>query len=245
MLDMGFEIQIKAIFAELPASRQTLLFTATWPKSVRKLASAYLRDGESTVQLYVGGSGDAELSANKCVSQMFIHATDDEKDVKLYNFLCELAEGSRVIVFANTKRRVENIARDFAEFGTCSVHGDKRQDEREAALRRFVANECPLMVATDVAARGLDIKGVTHVINFDMARDVESYVHRIGRTGRAGLTGASVTFWNPDYDKQCAPALIKIARDASQPVPDWLAKQEKIKASKLWDVSKAELLVSS
>jgi len=136
------------------------------------------------------------------------------------------------------------LARDFGEFGSCSVHGDKRQDEREASLRKFIANECPLMVATDVAARGLDITGVTHVINFDMARDVESYVHRIGRTGRAGRTGASVTFWNPDYDKECAPALIRIARDAAQPVPDWLAKQEKAKASKLWDVSKAQLSAS-
>jgi superfamily II DNA/RNA helicase len=74
------------------------------------------------------------------------------------------------------------------------------------------------MFATDVAARGLDIKGVTHVVNFDMARDVESYVHRIGRTGRAGELGESITFWNPDYDKECAPALVKIARDAGQEV---------------------------
>ena len=86
------------------------------------------------------------------------------------------------------------------------------------------------MMATDVAARGLDIKGVTHVINYDMARDVESYVHRIGRTGRAGELGAAVTFWNVDYDKPCTPALCKIARDAGQAVPDWLAKYEKTKS---------------
>jgi superfamily II DNA/RNA helicase len=92
-----------------------------------------------------------------------------------------------------------------------------------------------------VAARGLDIKGVTHVVNFDMARDVESYVHRIGRTGRAGELGASVTFWNPDYDKECAPALCKIARDAGQEVPEWLAKFEKSKESKQWKVANAKL----
>lgn len=85
------------------------------------------------------------------------------------------------------------------------MHGDKAQGDRDAALASFVANQTPLMFATDVAARGLDIKGVTHVVNFDMARDVESYVHRIGRTGRAGEVGESVTFWNPDYDKACAP----------------------------------------
>jgi superfamily II DNA/RNA helicase len=95
-----------------------------------------------------------------------------------------------------------------------AIHGDKRQDERERALAEFVANKKPLMFATDVAARGLDIKGVTHVINFDMARDVESYVHRIGRTGRAGELGDAITFWNPDYDKECTPALCKIARNA-------------------------------
>ena len=81
---------------------------------------------------------------------------------------------------------------------------------------------------------------MTHVINYDMARDVESYVHRIGRTGRAGASGLSVTFWNPDYDKECAPALVRIARKARQPVPDWLAKFESGKANKLWGVAKAE-----
>ena len=96
------------------------------------------------------------------------------------------------------------------------------------------------MVATDVAARGLDIKLVTHVYNYDMARDVESYVHRIGRTGRAGALGKAITFWNPDYDKECAPALIRIARKAGQPVPDWLAKHENAKATKLWNVDKAD-----
>jgi len=121
------------------------------------------------------------------------------------------------------------------------VHGDKKQNERDAALRKFVNDECPLMFATDVAARGLDIKGVTHVINYDMARDVESYVHRIGRTGRAGELGASITFWNPDYDKETAPALAKIAREAGQPVPDWLAKFENKKASKQWSLAKATL----
>ena len=113
-----------------------------------------------------------------------MQATDDEKDAKLWNLLSELEEGSRVIVFANTKRRVDNLAKTFYDFGTCAIHGDRSQKEREAALASFIANTHPLMVATDVAARGLDIKLVTHVINYDMARDVESYVHRIGRTGR-------------------------------------------------------------
>ena len=121
------------------------------------------------------------------------------------------------------------------------MHGDKKQSEREAALNKFIRDECPLMFATDVAARGLDIKGVTHVVNFDMARDVESYVHRIGRTGRAGELGESVTFWNPDYDVACSPALCKIARDAGQDVPEWLRRYEKGKESKQWKVADAVL----
>ena len=161
----------------------------------------------------------------------------------MYKLICEFPDDSRVVVFANTKRRVENLSKTFAAegFGTVSVHGDKTQADREASLKKFVTNQCPLMMATDVAARGLDIKGVTHVINYDMARDVESYVHRIGRTGRAGELGAAITFWNPDYDKQCTPALCKIARDANQDVPEWLAKFEKTKESKQWKTADAKL----
>jgi len=244
MLDMGFEPQIKKVFESVPAKRQTLLFSATWPKSVRKLAAAFLRDG-STTQLFVGAGADAELEANTAVTQTFVWATDDEKDKKLYDFLCTLAEkpNARVVVFANTKRRVDYLCKFFYNegFGTCSIHGDKQQRERDEALGQFVRHEAPIMFATDVAARGLDIKGVTHVVNFDMARDVESYVHRIGRTGRAGELGESVTFWNPDYDKDCSPALVKIAKDAGQVVPDWLEKFEKTKASKAWKLENAVL----
>jgi superfamily II DNA/RNA helicase len=280
MLDMGFEPQLREVFAAVPAApaehekvgagRQTTLFTATWPKSVRKLAGAFLAEGASrgdsgdarddandedasdkkkkhaATRVFLGGGDGAdagELSANKAVTQRFIKAQDDEKDKHMYDLLSSLSPGARVVAFANTKRRVEMLSKTFWNFGfgTVSVHGDKQQKERELALKKFVDNECPLMFATDVAARGLDIKGVTHVVNFDMARDVESYVHRIGRTGRAGEVGESVTFWNPDYDIACSPALCKIARDAGQEVPEWLAKYEKGKESKQWKVADAVL----
>lgn len=245
MLDMGFEPQLKAVFAGLPEKRQTLLFTATWPKTVRKLAASYMC--KEAVNIFVGGTEDAELAANVSVSQEFVHATDDQKDKKLYDFLCALEEGSRVIAFANTKRRCEHLAKTFWDegFGSVAIHGDKPQVEREKALAKFARDECPLMFATSVAARGLDLPKVTHVINFDMARDVEEYVHRIGRTGRAGATGTAVTFWNPDYDKECAPALIKIARDAGQSIPEWLAKFESTKANKLWSTKAAEVAAAA
>ena len=112
MLDMGFEPQIKVIFENLPKIRQTLFFTATWPKSVRKLAATFLREGQ-TKEIFVGTGEDAELEANKAVSQLFIHATDDEKDKKLFELLTSFAVGSKVVVFANTKRRVEYLYKQF------------------------------------------------------------------------------------------------------------------------------------
>ena len=177
MLDMGFEPQIKQIFEGLPAQRQTLFFTATWPKNVRKLAASFLRGEEHVKRVFIGTSADAELEANTAVSQTFIQARDDEKDLKMYNLLQTLGEGARVVVFANTKRRVDVCARNFAEFGTVAIHGDKQQHERDKALASFIAGDYPLMFATDVAARGLDIKGVTHVMNFDMVSPHPSINH--------------------------------------------------------------------
>mmetsp|Transcript_22541 Transcript_22541/g.40674 ORF Transcript_22541/g.40674 Transcript_22541/m.40674 type:complete len:494 (-) Transcript_22541:33-1514(-) len=244
MLDMGFEPQLKQIMAVLPPDkslRQTLFFTATWPKAVRRVAATFLRK-EETTEVFIDGTADGELVANKSVSQTFIEAQDDEKDKKLYEILCALDEKASVVIFANTKRRVDFVAKLFWQegFSTCAVHGDKPQHERDASLQNFVNKQCAILVATDVAARGLDIKGVTHVINFDMARDVESYVHRIGRTGRAGEVGEAITFWNPDYDKDCSPALVKIAKAAGQNVPPFLEKYEKGKASKQWKLADAE-----
>ena len=249
MLDMGFEKQLNQIMDALPETRQTLFFTATWPKNVRRCATRYLRS-EETVEIFIGddgssSSGDSagELAANKAVTQTFVEAQDDEKDRKLYDLLCTLDhDKSSVVIFANTKRRVDFVTKTFWNegFSICSVHGDKAQHERDAALQKFKNQNCSIMVATDVAARGLDIKGVTHVINFDMARDVESYVHRIGRTGRAGNVGNAITFWNPDYDKPCTPALITIAKNAGQEIPPFLSKFGKIKANKQWKVADAQ-----
>merc|ERR1719240_2133090 len=136
------------------------------------------------------------------------------------------SDEAKAIVFANTKRRIINLQKKVWESGyeCASMHGDKTQADRDADLAKFVSGKAPILFATDVCARGLDIKGVTHVVNYDMARDVESYIHRIGRTGRAGASGASITFFNEDYDMLCAPALAKIAEEAGQEVPEFLRK---------------------
>jgi ATP-dependent RNA helicase DDX5/DBP2 len=241
MLDMGFEPQIKKILKLCPSARQTLMFTATWPEAVRKIAEQFTVD-PTHVRI---GDGGTRLTANTSITQTVEIIDEDSKlDRAIAVLKKNITDGARGIVFCGTKRRCDFLDRKIKACGLRSagaVHGDKDQAEREYSLDLFRKGKAPLLVATDVAARGLDIKGVTHVVNFDMARDVESYVHRIGRTGRAGELGESVTFWNPDYDIACSPALCKIARDAGQEVPEWLAKYEKGKESKQWKVADAVL----
>merc|ERR1712060_485968 len=221
MLDMGFEPEIAKICNTTHAERQTLLFTATWPKAVQKIAANYLRQDYAHVNV-----GQIELSANTAVSQEFFKLDDDEKEDKLWRILDGLPDDAKLICFTNTKRRVDALVKAFWSRGydAVALHGDKAQWERDRDLAKFSTGQCWLLFATDVCARGLDIQGVTHVVNYDMARDVEGYVHRIGRTGRAGATGVSITFWNEAYDMECAPALVKIAQEANQEVPSWLMK---------------------
>eukprot|EP00933_Yihiella_yeosuensis_P009726 TRINITY_DN11581_c0_g1_i1.p1 TRINITY_DN11581_c0_g1~~TRINITY_DN11581_c0_g1_i1.p1 ORF type:complete len:505 (-),score=148.76 TRINITY_DN11581_c0_g1_i1:104-1618(-) len=235
MLDMGFEPEIAKILSSTPKEKQTLLFTATWPKAVKKIASKYLK--KEHIHVNVGDTED--LSANKAVSQEFFKLDDDEKENKFHQILDSLPESAKVICFLNTKRRVEQYHKSFIAKGykNCALHGDKPQWERDRDLAEFANGAAWLMFATDVCARGLDIKAVSHVVNFDMARDVESYVHRIGRTGRAGNKGTSITFFNHAYDTECSPALVKIAKEAGQEVPEFLekiaAKQTQVK-NKAW-----------
>ncbi|CAK9013091.1 unnamed protein product [Durusdinium trenchii] len=235
MLDMGFEPEIAKILSQAPPARQTLLFTATWPKAVKRIAEKYLKED----YMHVNVGETEELAANKAVSQEFFRLGDDEKDDKLWQILSGLSDDAKAICFANTKRRIDSFQKTFWSkgFDSVALHGDKPQKDRDRDLEKFTKGECWLMFATDVCSRGLDIKDVTHVVNLDMARDVESYVHRIGRTGRAGRKGTSLTFWNEAYDMDCAPALVKIATEAGQSVPDWLekaAQKQKQAKNKAW-----------
>eukprot|EP00854_Cymbomonas_tetramitiformis_P006170 gene6170-7399_t len=187
------------------------------PKERRKIHEGV--DGSDAV-MHINIGSTEELAANTAVSQVFHKLNDGEKDEQLYKVIEAMADTDKMMVFANTKRRIDNLAKTFYHYGasTCAIHGDKTQAERDASLAQFIKGEVYVMVATDVAARGLDIHDVTHVVNYDMPRDVENYVHRIGRCGRAGKTGSSITFWNEDYDRECAPALVKIAEEAGQVV---------------------------
>ena len=181
MLDMGFEPQIRKIIAQLPAQRQTLFFTATWPTAVRKLASEFLR---SPVQISVGNANQA-LTANRDVKQLVeVLPSPSDRDSALITHINQLPMGSRVLIFCSTKKSCDALSRAMArQVGCSSIHGDKEQFEREATLRDFRSGVAPILVATDVAARGLDIKDIALVVNYDFPPGIEDYIHRIGRTG--------------------------------------------------------------
>ncbi|ONK54910.1 uncharacterized protein A4U43_UnF9810 [Asparagus officinalis] len=212
MLDMGFEPQIRSIVREIPPRRQTLMYTATWPKEVRKIAGDLL---VNPVQVNIGNE---ELSANKAITQHVEIVLPMEKQRRLEQILRTQERGSKIIIFCSTKRLCDQLARSMRGYGAAAIHGDKSQGERDYVLNQFRCGKAPILVATDVAARGLDIKDIRVVINYDFPTGIEDYVHRIGRTGRAGATGIAYTFIS-DQDWKHAAELIKILEGANQRVP--------------------------
>lgn len=214
MLDMGFEPQIRKIVNEIPPRRQTLMYTATWPKEVRKIAGDLL---VNPVQVNIGNAD--ELAANKSITQYVEVVPHMEKQRRVEQILRSEERGSKIIIFCSTKKLCDQLTRSIGRsFGAAAIHGDKSQGERDWVLNQFRSGKSPILVATDVAARGLDIKDVRVVINYDFPNGVEDYVHRIGRTGRAGAKGVAYTFFS-EQDWKHAPDLIKLLEGANQIVP--------------------------
>ncbi|CAN8299821.1 unnamed protein product [Cochlearia groenlandica] len=214
MLDMGFEPQIRKIVNEVPTKRQTLMYTATWPKEVRRIAADLL---VNPAQVNIGNVD--ELVANKSITQTIEVIAHMEKHRRLEQILRSQEPGSKIIIFCSTKKMCDQLARNLTRtFGAAAIHGDKSQAERDDVLSQFRSGRTPLLVATDVAARGLDVKDIRVVVNYDFPNGVEDYVHRIGRTGRAGATGLAYTFLG-DQDAKHASDLIKILEGADQKVP--------------------------
>lgn len=191
MLNMGFIEDIEAILNEIPEKRQTLLFSATMPKRIQELANRFLVNPE------VIAVKAKEVTVPQ-IEQTYYEVNEKQK----FDLLCRLLDiqsPELAIVFGRTKRRVDELTEALVKRGYSAdgIHGDLTQAKRDAVMRKFREGTIDILVATDVAARGLDISGVTHVYNFDIPQDPESYVHRIGRTGRAGNVGISVTFVTP------------------------------------------------
>ena len=196
MLDIGFLPDLQRILSYLPRQRQTLLFSATFSPEIKRLAESYLQD-PVTVEV---ARPNATAST---VEQRFYNVTDDDKRAVVRQLLCQ-RELSQAIVFVNSKLGAARLARSFERDGlkTAALHGDKSQDERLKSLDAFKRGEVELLVATDVAARGLDIADLPAVFNFDVPFNAEDYVHRIGRTGRAGASGLAVTLVTRDDARQ-------------------------------------------
>jgi len=233
MLDMGFEPQIRKIMAYVPKGDkrpQTMLFSATWPKEIQKLAFEFL---SKPVQVVVGSLTEANVpSANTDITQTVISCSESDKPdelVKLMKSLMKDPDGDKtksmpkMIIFLAKKISCDQIANDLWSdgFAVDSIHGDRQQWERTKVINAFKSGVLRILVATDVAARGLDIKDVEVVINYDMPWSIEDYVHRIGRTGRAGRKGDAYTLFTRG-DNKVASKLVDVMTRAEQEVPSWL-----------------------
>ncbi|KAL6180954.1 hypothetical protein ACLB2K_047612 [Fragaria x ananassa] len=237
MLDMGFEPEVRYILGQTCSARQMVMFSATWPPSVHQLAQEFM--DPNPVKVVVGSE---DLAANHDVLQIVEVLDDQSRDARLAALLEKYhkSKGNRVLVFVLYKMeatRVENMLQRRG-WKVCSIHGDKAQNQRTQALSLFKQGSCPLMIATDVAARGLDIPDVEVVINYSFPLTTEDYVHRIGRTGRAGKKGVAHTFFT-HHNKGLAGELVNVLREAGQNVPSDLLKfgtHVKEKESKLYGV---------
>lgn len=191
MLDMGFVRDIRRIVAALPKTRQSLLFSATMPREIARLSGDIL---SAPVRVEV----TPQATPIERITQSVHHVSARDKNGLLTKILGDPTL-SRVIVFARTKHRANRVAQQLVKVGieADAIHGNKSQGARQRALKRFRAGEARVLVATDIAARGIDVDGVTHVVNYEIPNEPESYVHRIGRTARAGAGGAAVSFCDP------------------------------------------------
>ncbi|KAL4743819.1 Phosphomethylpyrimidine kinase-domain-containing protein [Aspergillus similis] len=221
MLDMGFEPQIRKIISQIRPDRQTCMWSATWPKEVRQLASDFLNN---YIQVNIGSM---DLSANHRITQIVEVISEFEKRDRMIKHLEKIMENrsNKCLVFTGTKRIADEITRFLRQDGwpALSIHGDKQQQERDWVLNEFKTGKSPIMVATDVASRGIDVRDITHVINYDYPNNSEDYVHRIGRTGRAGAKGTAITFFTTDNAKQ-ARDLVTILSEAKQQIDPRLAE---------------------
>lgn len=214
MLDMGFEPQLRSIVSQIRPDRQTLMWSATWPKEVQSLARDFLKDP------YQVTVGSLDLAANKDIKQEVMVCEDRDKYGLLLRALKENNTGGKVLVFVETKRGCDQLQRSLQMdgFSAVAIHGDKSQQDRDWTLRQFKEGRSNILVATDVAARGLDVKDIQMVANFDFPNNMEDYIHRVGRTGRAGAKGYALSFVTQKHAR-ISRELAKILEESGNQVP--------------------------
>jgi len=234
MLDLGFIHALKAIVQWLPAKRQTLFFSATMPKTIRELADKFLSD-PAEVRI------TPAATTVERVSQHVSFVRQNEKQALLTIMLrlgfSDRGNMDRVLVFTRTKHGADKVVKLLAGSGIASaaIHGNKSQPQREKALAAFRSGEVPILVATDIAARGIDVSGVSHVINFELPNVAEQYVHRIGRTARAGATGVAIAYCAED-ERAYLRDIEKLTRQKIEVAPlpaDFVAEAERINRSRV------------
>ncbi|AIO01921.1 ATP-dependent RNA helicase, putative [Leishmania panamensis] len=229
MLEMGFEEQIEELVAsrytDMPTvdDRQTFMFSATFPQRILNLAKRYLR--RKYYLLTVGRVG----STTKNITQTIEHVPDNEKMDRLLQIIYGHEMSDMVLIFVETKKMAEDVNRRLHREGISSttIHGDRRQQDREAALEDFKQKVTPILVATDVASRGLDIPDVAHVVQFDLPQEMDDYTHRIGRTGRAGNKGIATAFYNRN-NRRLALDLHKYFSEHGQEIPKWFQQEAEL-----------------
>ncbi|KAG7398641.1 RNA-dependent ATPase [Phytophthora boehmeriae] len=221
MLDEGFEKDIRCIIGNTHPERQIAMFSATWPQSIQKLAHEFLND---PVKVTIGSD---ELAASQNVTQLVEVIDDRARDARAHTLLQKYHSSRKnlVLLFVLYKKEADRVERMLQQRGwTCAaIHGDRSQQQRTDAVEKFKSGEIPLLIATDVAARGLDIPGVEYVLNYSFPLTIEDYVHRIGRTGRGGKKGTAHTFFTAN-DKPRAGELVNLLRESNQEVPNDLTK---------------------
>uniref|UniRef100_A0A2L2Y758 RNA helicase n=1 Tax=Parasteatoda tepidariorum TaxID=114398 RepID=A0A2L2Y758_PARTP len=231
MLDMGFEPQIRKIVIDIRPDRQTVMTSATWTSEIQHLAARYMTNP------FKVNVGALDLAAVHSVTQEIVFAEDEDRREILEEFIGNMGSGDKVIVFVERKCIADDLSSDLLLRGVSlqSIHGDREQCDREQALDDLKTGAVRILIATDVASRGLDIKDITHVFNMYFPRNIEEYVHRVGRTGRAGNTGHAISIFTRQ-DWMHAGALVKILEEADQFVPDEL--YEMSKRYKAWKMKK-------
>lgn len=239
MFDMGFEPQVMKIFANMRPDRQTILFSATMPRIIDSLTKKVLK---SPVEITVGGRSVVAKEIEQIV-EVREEASKFLRVLELLGDLYDRDEDARTLIFVERQEKADDLLKELMTKGypCMSIHGGKDQIDRDSTISDFKKGVVPILIATSVAARGLDVKQLKLVINYDAPNHLEDYVHRAGRTGRAGNTGVAVTFVTPEQEN-CAPGIAKALEQSGQPVPDRLnemrkAHREKVKSGKAKDTS--------
>jgi len=210
---------MRKIVSQIRPDRQTLCWSATWPREVQAIARDFCQN--EPIQVFVGSM---EIKASHHIVQIVEVMEEHKKREALFRHLRNIVPGTRVLIFSETKRGCEDLVRMLRQegFPALAIHGDKEQRERDMALAEFKSGKSPILAATDVASRGLDVKEVKFVINFDFPKEIEDYVHRIGRTGRKTNEGynegTAISFFT-HANSRLAGRLMTVMQEASQPIP--------------------------